>query len=547
MEHLSVSADRHAPRATGSLNNASDINRSLYRSQSVDARAPRATESPRSEPNDLNFLYLSRSSDQLDSRPTQSEHERERPTASQGQPFDSSSIYDGSQQLRQPVDDALQQDIVRSLYQSRSSDGLASRFVQPERRPVRKSRSLDKIDPNTTAERRHSCLGTPPSIKMVILERRQTNPPLSHWRSFDGTFPLEASRQSPDSRSSLNISRLPRSTEIWTPSSARIGDTIQSPGNSASSFRGYPYERSQPIYRDRVSDLRRPDDIEEITPVVPSTSYRLETLSRDSMGERGSNQTNGQDVDALLRALDITEHSTLGIAMIKEYAQIIMDVVKTRGNEQELLWRLSEKSTQISRERDQANNRDVETLLRALGIRDDNLGSGNYLEAWKHAQTIVRVIRTDGQDKEFNDASEALLKLAPKRSWLRSLVNPRKDTIDWYNASWRNQHAMSKLDTTTWGGSIRKLFYQANQPIAGLTNTRLGNLGFIGLQAVLGTAYTSYIEKAFASSTLESCIEYAATARFFYSKLPNPLNQLIDTIQFQGVSIGLYQAQASHA
>jgi hypothetical protein len=485
----------------------------------VHRHTPRATESPRRASNDLHFLSRSRPSDQFGSRPTQSEHERDvvrslsqsRSSADMpARPHDTPSLHRQSlDRLTTPKSehDPQQEDIIRSLSRPKSSDGLTSRRVQPERGPVRTSRSLEKSNPNTTAEK---------------------NKPLeAHTSSEPPTPPstvVESSGVQP--RSSTLSSRLLRSTEIWTPSSAptQIGDTIQSPGNSASFFREYP---------------------DEITPVVPSTSYRLEPLSRDHMGERGRNQTDDQD--AFLSALGITEQSTLGITEVQEYAQIIMDVVKAGGNEQNLLGRLREKRTHLSRERDQANNRDVETLLKALGIRDDDLGSGNYLEASKHAQTIVRVIRTDGHDKEFNDASEALLKLTPQRFWLRSLVNPRKDTIDWYNASWRNQHAMSKLDTTTWGGSIRKLFYQANQPIAGLTNTRLGNVGFIGLQAVLGTAYTSYIEKAFASSTFESSIEYAATARFFYSKLPNPLNQLIDTIQFQGVSIGLYQALASHA
>jgi hypothetical protein len=223
------------------------------------------------------------------------------------------------------------------------------------------------------------------------------------------------------------------------------------------------------------------------------------------------------------------------LGILKEYGSIIVDVVKNGENEQELRRRLEEEKNRIS----QVYSRDVETLLSALGIRNDDLGSGNYLEAKQHAHTIVRVIRTDGQNKEFNDASKALLELAPERSRLRSLVNPTKDVIDWYDASWRNQHAMSKLDTTRWGDSIRKVFYQVNQPFAGITNTRSGNLGFIGFQAAVATAYTWYIEKKFPLPTLGVNLENSAIARQVYTKLPTPINQLFDTIQFQGFGISL--------
>jgi hypothetical protein len=408
------------------------------------------------------------------------------------------------------------QDITRPLPRSRSSDGLDSLFAQPTRRQESTStprrRSLSPRDTNTVSEPQPLDRSALPALPALERGPRDTQ-------------------------------RLPPPTEIWTPSSAP-SDTIQSPDNAVLSL--HPYE-PRPIYQGRISDFRRRGDIDEITPVVPFTSYRpetfrLETFSgdRDSVGEGGSNQTNDQD--ALLKAMGVTKYRTFGEAEMQRFGKVIMDVVTSGGDKRELLRRIEAESAQILQERDQVNDRDVATLLKALGIKED-LSSGNYLAAQEHAQTIVRVIRTDGQDSEFNKASGELLKLAPKRFWLRSLVNPKKDTIDWYSASWRNQHAMSKLDTKTWTGSFRKLFYRANQPIAGLTNTRSGNLAFIGLQAIMGTAYTSYIEKGFASSTFESSLEYAATARFFYSLLPNPINQLIDTIQFQGVSIGLYQAQ----
>jgi hypothetical protein len=482
MEHLSGSTGKRASRATESLNNASDINRSLRRSQSVDAH-PHITESSRNELNDLRFLYRSQSSDQPGSRPTQSEYG---------------------------------EDIIRSLYQSQSSYGSASSSVQPGRR-------------------------------------------LSHRRSFEGTFPLEASRQSPDSRPSFNIikelygkqppertpipeskqlevhtssepstlpsivaessgiqpilftepssfqplpgehsSHPPRSTEIWTPST---GDAIQSRDNPASSFRGYP------------------------------------------MDGRESNQPTNQD--AWIRAFGITEYNnTIGEADLKEYISIIRYAAENSTGETELLGFLSEKSAQISQERDQVYKQDVETLLKALDIRDDDLSSGNYLEARKYAQRIVRVIRTDGPDKEFNDAKKELLKLAPERSWQRSLVNPRKDTIDWYEATWRNEQAMSKLDPTSRVVRyIRQPFYQANGWVTGPINTRSGNLAFIGSLAAASTAYTSYMEGKFAWATFAASIDYAASARFFYSMLPTPMNQVIDILKFQGEAIGFRALQ----
>ena len=242
--------------------------------------------------------------------------------------------------------------------------------------------------------------------------------------------------------------------------------------------------------------------------------------------------------------MGITEQSPLTRAELEVYAEITMDVVVHGRGKEELFRRLMEIRGQVERERDQARKRDVETLLGALGIRNDDLGtpgSENYLNARKYAQTIVSVIRNNGPDKELNDASKAILELAPKRSFLRSLVNPRKDTIDWYDAAWRNEEEMSKLDTTKWGGYIRNKIYQFNQPFAGPTNTRSGNLAFIGLQALAGTAYTSYIEKSFAISTFVSSFEYAAAARILYKLTPNPFNQGGDTIQFQAVSIGLYE------
>jgi hypothetical protein len=456
----------------------------------ADGQARRATESPRNKPQDIvRSLSQSRSSAGMPASES-------RPHALHRQSLD---------HLTTPIFERNPQDFTRSLYRPQSSDGLASRFIQPERRSVHKSRSLDKIDPNTTPE------------------RRQTNPPLSLRRSSLNITGDIYSTQSPERTPVPENKPLKAHTfEMWTPSSARIGDTIQSLDNSASS----PYERPQSIYRGRISDLhlRGADDIGEITSVEPSTSNRLETLSRyDGMGEQVRNQTNDQDAF----------FSTLGIP--KEYGSIIWDVVKHGGNEQELLRRLEEERNRIS----QVDSRDVETLIKALGIRDDDLDSSDYLEARQHAQTIVRVIRTDGQNKEFNDASKALLELAPARSRLRSLVNPTKDVIDWYDASWRNQHAMSKLDTTRWGDSIRKVFYQVNQPFAGITNTRSGNLGFIGLQAAVATAYTWYIEKKFPLPTLGVNLENSAIARQVYTKLPTPINQLFDTIQFQGFGISL--------
>ena len=496
----------------------------------------------------------------------------------------------------------METDIVRSLTRSQSSDGLASHFIQPESRAVRTSRSSDNIDPNITAE------------------RRETIFPLSRRQSFDGTLPLEASRQSlehtpvPENKpldahissdaptpssivagssdvqplSSELSSRSPLgSTEIWRPPLARRGDTIQSRGDFASSFAN---EHTLQVYGDGNLDAHRQD---EITPVVPGRltgsaeiwrpsrrgdtihlaggsassfanehtlqiyedrnvdvrrrgrdeitvvrSPRLEIVSRGSMDERGSNHTNDGD----LNINDLNLSDDIKAKVLDASIKLAVEALDNSWDKKEYSRRLNTRITEIVRVHDQGNQqdaRDAETLLNAMGIRNDDLVSSNYLDAKTHAQTIARVIRTNGQDKEFNDATKALLELAPKRSRLRSLVNPTRDTIDWYDASWRNQHAMSKLDTTTWRGSIRKGLYQANQLVAGPLNTRSGNLSFISFQALAGSAYTSYLEGKFNYASLGSNLEYAALARPLYKYLPTNLAQAFDTLQFQGFSIGL--------
>jgi hypothetical protein len=266
-------------------------------------------------------------------------------------------------------------------------------------------------------------------------------------------------------------------------------------------------------------------DIQIVTDVIKTGAGVQELFDRLSAS---SPKHKGKD------ALSVeTLDKRLGMEKRKDDVQAILDVVGKKGDGKELLDRLSANSRE----------RDVQTLLNDLGIKGDSLEPAEvdkYEKAREYAKELVDVIWTGRGDEDFNNARKSLLKLAPKRLWLRSLVNPKKDVIDWHEASWRNRQAMDKLDTRTKLGKFRKVFYQGNQWIAGPTNTRAGNLTFIGTQAVVGTAYTWYIEGRFPTSTLVSTLEYAATARFFYSLLPNPINQGIDTSTFQAISVGLY-------
>jgi hypothetical protein len=158
-----------------------------------------------------------------------------------------------------------------------------------------------------------------------------------------------------------------------------------------------------------------------------------------------------------------------------------------------------------------------------------------------HATTDRRAPRAPAS---LNNASD-INRLLSRRSESVDTRTPRATELP-RSTSFDNLRFLYHSQSPDQPGSY-PTFYQANQLIAGPTNTRSGNLALIGSLAVAGAAYTSYIEVKFALPTLEVDIEYAALARFFYSMLPNPINQIIDTFQFQGVAIGLHKAQESHA
>lgn len=423
-----------------------------------------------------------------------------------------------------------------SLTVRRPSEGASTPPTTQDRSSLQLSGSLERTLERTTEGTRipstsyvvQDIYGFQPSGHTVPrsqpTETDLNKPPVEGISTSNTQTVVEALSTQP------NIISNPRNTNLWTPtpSDLTVPRTLWIPERHSNS-NVHPYSTEPSISRNRNSL-----DITEISEEnVPdqARNYRRNVSNRPERS--ASHSTDDRNAAAELKMLGIND----------DVVQIIVDAVNNREGTAWLYQSLSTRNAELA----ERHSTYVDTLLDSLGIRDDHaLGSdglNNYFEARKHAQTFVRVIWNDGNDTELNDAKKELLKLAPKRLWLRSLVNPKKDVVDWYEASWKNQHEKEKLDTRTMLGKVRYGSYWLNQFLAGPTNSRVGNLSFIGGQAAAGTAYTWYIEGKFPTSTLLSTLEYAATARFFYSLLPNPMNQAIDTIQFQGVSIGLYKFQ----